>query len=333
MTLIKLVQNYFELHNSFVGINKMPYYTLLQEISDELEMDVEELCYMFLGFVGFGGFSAKDVFELSVQYLKDGINNQVFSIMFPKHKKQKALVSNSAKNFNEQESIYKNMIVKFITDSNCAYVNYNNKVISFSDFKTLVLQAQLFSNKNDAVSVALDSIKFKWLENQKICYVSDKFISIKSTLTESKKEKILKSAVWEAIYGEYSYPKAIIGSVDNFIFNQFNNQENYAFALICASAVGKTYKEFASDFQINIVDQSLLLENLHHCLYYCNNVVLVTLPSVVNKYVMMPPEHLTLYLPNMDSSYCNRKELFQFIRDKQKKFSAIKSDERMRIFG
>lgn len=48
MTLGKRIQNYFELHSSFVGFNKMPYCTQLKDIIHKCRNGFKELCYMYL---------------------------------------------------------------------------------------------------------------------------------------------------------------------------------------------------------------------------------------------------------------------------------------------
>lgn len=291
MIIDKVIQNIYEIKGNFVGIEN---HKLFSEITDNKEVgkNLTDFLYESLGYKPIGNFTAKDVHDLRIMYMKgeftgvEGVSSseQLYNLlnengMAPLNREYKTSVKNK-KLLN-----YINVLAKYLKHSK-DIISYNGKKYYLSNIIEIIKLDKNHAKKiiNTLLEENNGLISFNKIDSvTETIVASDATLYLNVDLTKSQEVKIVKQAIEEAAGLNVLIPKGL--QFEEIPYLSAINNLMYLELLDLAEINQKTLSNYMRQFGINIPDYSGY--------YLEKRVILFTLPgdNATDKLFAIPKDY------------------------------------------
>ena len=306
-----LIQNYYELHGSFKGVEIQPYISTVRKRAESVGMSLLDYCYFMLGYNPI-------CFERQAEFntaLNEGKSLDSFlEGALPPTKVAELHDAWMHSDFEQINSILPNKTVNevnaILQDSGCcmksvdnrtkkkhvaeinalAYyfahqcdqmVEWQGRLYTIPFLMALAKQSKGMSLKTLMDSGTFDSIVIKCMRTDSPEVVVSDGVLYTNKVINDKTLNTIKSKALTLVHLGYvaDYVQSFRHTIGDFIWMGLKDRKGYLALLNLARLNGMTYAELVEQFRYKVVDQSVVFENTGMCVV-----------KIQNKYFCIPAD-------------------------------------------
>lgn len=269
LVLRRFVENYYEIHGDFSGIDISVISQDLRYWAKENALNILEYCYYLLGYPAHVTDEELNIFsELQLNGMKALEEKALPATWCEEVSYKPKLIYRADSTKNKKVLLAEKMLFNYLKNTDELTCTVGDVAVPVKDYVMYLKSVKKNIGKKEVLQELEKNklmVRFVLSEDAEWSILNKTFIY--NNLTEKQIEQVKLEVVSDFLYGEYLRAGAL-GDLTSLPFLAFNDRKTYLALLDVCRGLGITYADYMDAFNLVVPDQTLAVKELD-CIVQC----------------------------------------------------------------